>query len=334
MEKRALVTGGCGFIGSNLAVALVKKGWSVEVVDDLSSGDISALDAIDIRTVTPELLVQYEESGIIEDKTLVITGDFASPYVLSRVADKKYDYVFHLAALPRVQFSVENPVLTTDQNVMKTVSLMTACISNIDRFIFSSSSSVYGDVADNFPSVESGSLEPASPYALQKLVVEDFCRLFFKLYDLQSVCLRYFNVFGPGQPGDSPYSTAVSAWLDKIATGKPLRSDGDGEQTRDIVYIDDVVGANIAAAESSNVMSGDAYNVGTGETFSNNEILGLLKERFGNLEIVTAPERPGDVKHTKANMSKIANDLGFRPKWDFISGLNKTIEWWGLKENS
>ncbi|MBG17500.1 MAG: hypothetical protein CMB77_04030 [Euryarchaeota archaeon] len=334
MSKKALVTGGCGFIGSNLAIKLVEQGWSVDVVDDLSSGDLDALKNLDIRTVTPELLIQYEESGIIEDKTLVITGDFASPYVLSRIADKRYDYVFHLAALPRVQFSVENPVLTTDQNVMKTVSLMTACIENVDRFIFSSSSSVYGDVSDNFPSRESGNYEPASPYALQKLVVENFCQLFFKLYKLESVCLRYFNVFGPGQPGDSPYSTAVSAWLDKIATNQPLRSDGDGEQTRDIVYIDDVVDANIRAAESPKTMSGNTYNVGTGATYSNNEILGLLKNKFGDLEINHAPERPGDVKHTKANIAKIFEDLGWKPKWDFVSGLNETIKWWGLKENS
>ena len=174
----------------------------------------------------------------------------------------------------------------------------------------------------------------ASPYALQKLVVENFCQLFFKLYGLESVCLRYFNVFGPGQPGDSPYSTAVSAWLDKIATGQPLRSDGDGEQTRDIVYIDDVVEANIRAAESSRVMEGNTYNVGTGATYSNNEILGLLKNKFGNLEINHAPERPGDVKHTKADISKIYEDLGWKPGWDFVSGLNETIKWWELKENS
>lgn len=334
MKKKALVTGGCGFIGSNLTVKLVKMGWDVDVVDDLSSGDLGTLDGIDIRVVTPELSLQYEDSGIIEDKTLVITGDFASPYILSRVADKKYDYVFHLAALPRVQFSVENPALTTDQNVMKTVSLMTACAKNIKRFIFSSSSAIYGNVPDNFPSKESGSYEPSSPYALQKLVVENFCDLFFKLYNLESVCLRYFNVFGPGQPGDSPYSTAVSAWLDKISSGQPLRSDGDGEQTRDIVYIDDIVDANIAAADTTSTMKGNVYNVGTGAAYSNNEVLGLLKNKFGNLEITHAPERPGDVKHTKADVSKIAKELNFQPKWDFISGLNETIKWWELEENS
>jgi len=334
MKKNVLVTGGCGFIGSNLTVKLVEMGWNVEVVDDLSSGDLGTLEKIEVRTVTPELLSKYEDSGIVEDKTLVITGDFANRQILSRIASGKYDYVFHLAALPRVQFSVENPVLTTDQNVMKTIALMTACVGNIERFVFSSSSAVYGDVPENLPSRESGLLEPSSPYALQKLVVEDFCRLFFKLYKLESVCLRYFNVFGPGQPGDSPYSTAVSAWMDKISNGLPLRSDGDGEQSRDIVYIDDVVDVNILAAMSTKIMKGDAYNVGTGCSYTNNQILELLKSKFGNLEIVHAPERIGDVKYTKADISKAMNELGFHFKKGFEQGLDETIKWWDLKDDA
>ena len=330
---RALVTGGCGFIGSSLAKDLINKGWDVEIVDDLSAGDISTLGELPIRVVTPQLLAGYESLSVDEDKTLVITGDFASPYILSRVAEKKYDFIFHLAALPRVEFSVQNPVLTTEQNVMKTVALLAACCGNIKRFVFSSSSSVYGDVKDNFPSKEDGVCDPASPYALQKKVAEDYCYLFYKLYGLESVCLRYFNVFGPGQLGDSPYSTAVSAWMDKLSKGLPLRSDGDGEQSRDIVYIDDVVRINIIAAESPRVMNGTIYNVGTSKSYTNNEILQMIFDRMGKVKVENAPARPGDVRHTQADGRKAFNELGFKAERDFESGLDETISWWGLDES-
>ncbi len=330
---KALVTGGCGFIGSNLAKELLIQGWEIEIVDDLSSGDISALGEMPKRIVTPELLNSYESLSIEENKTLVITGDFAAPQVLSRIAEKRYDFIFHLAAMPRVEFSVKNPVLTSEQNVMKTISLMTASIGNIKRFIFSSSSSIYGDVESNFPSRESGDFEPASPYALQKKVVEDYCRLFYKLYELESVCLRYFNVFGPGQPGDSPYSTAVSAWMHKLYEGSPLRSDGDGEQTRDIVYIKDVVDVNLLAANSSEVMKGNVYNVGTGKSYTNNQVLEMIRERVGAITVEKAPSRVGDVRHTLSDIRKSRDELGFKASWDFESGLDETISWWGLNED-
>jgi nucleoside-diphosphate-sugar epimerase len=227
---------------------------------------------------------------------------------------------------------VQNPALTTDQNVMRTINLMTACSGNIKRFIFSSSSAIYGDVADNFPSKEDGKCNPASPYALQKLVVEQYCNLFYKLYDLESVCLRYFNVFGPGQLGDSPYSTAVSAWMDKLSKDLPLRSDGDGEQSRDLIYIDDVIQANMIAATSSRTMKGDVYNIGTGIRYTNNQILEMIRDRIGDVTVHSAPARVGDVKHTQADRWKAFDELGFKTKWDFESGLDKTISWWNLDE--
>lgn len=328
--SKVLVTGGLGFIGSSLVLELVDLGWEVEVVDDLSNGDISNLSALDIRVVPSNLLNAYEEKE--KDKTLVITGDFASSQILSRVAEKNYDFVFHLAAIPRVELSVKNPVLTTEHNVTKTILLMTACIENIKRFIFSSSSAIYGDVSDNFPSKESGSSCPSSPYALQKKVVEEYCSLYSKLYSLDSVCLRYFNVYGPGQYGDSPYSTAVSAWMDKLKNNLPLRSDGDGEQTRDMVYVGDVVQANIKAALHTDPLLGEVFNVGTGKSYSNNYILEILKQKF-DFEINNAPERLGDVKHTKADLNKVRNVLKFNCDTNFEDGLEKTIEWWGLNES-
>lgn len=328
---RALVTGGCGFVGSNLTRKLVSLGWKVEVVDDLSNGDISNLSGIDMRVVTSELLPNYDSSRDIK-KTLVITGDFASPHVLSRITEKKYDLVFHLAAWPRVEYSVKNPVKTTEQNVTKTILLMTSCVDNIQRFIFSSSSAIYGNPVDNFPSVESGEVSPSSPYALQKKVVEDYCSLYYKLYSFDSVCLRYFNVYGPGQLGDSPYSTAISAWMDKISKSLPLRSDGDGEQTRDMVYIDDVVESNILAALSKNKFSGDIFNVGTGESYSNNQILEILREKF-SFEIKHSPARDGDVRDTKSDTKKSNEVLGFKSKVSLIEGIKNTIEWWNLDAN-
>ncbi len=327
---RALVTGGCGFIGSNLVKKLVSLGWKIDVVDDLSNGDIENISPIDIRVVTPGLLNGYDssrESG----KTLVITGDFASPQVLSRVVEKKYDIVFHLAALPRVEYSVKNPVITTEQNVTKTVLLMTACIDNIKRLVFSSSSAIYGNSEDNFPSLELGQSSPESPYALQKRVVEDYCSLYSRIYGLDSICLRYFNAYGPGQLGDSPYSTAISAWMDKIKKGLPLRSDGDGEQTRDMIYVDDIVEANLIASLQEGKFDGDIFNIGTGKSYSNNYIIELLGENF-ELNIVKAPERLGDVKHTRADVSKAENVLGFKSRVGLKKGLQKTIEWWGLNE--
>ena len=325
---RALVTGGCGFIGSNLTKKLFSLGWDIEVVDDLSNGDISNLSDIDMRVVTSELLPNYDSSQDSE-KMLVITGDFASPQVLSRVAEKKYDLVFHLAAWPRVEYSVKNPVKTTEQNVTKTILLMTACVDNIQRFIFSSSSAIYGDPVNNFPSKESGDFVPSSPYALQKRVVEEYCSLYSKLYKLDTVCLRYFNVYGPGQLGDSPYSTAISAWMDKISKGLPLRSDGDGKQTRDMIYIDDVVEANLLASANKHEFFGEVFNIGTGESYSNNEILELLKKDF-DFEINYSPEREGDVKHTKADIFKSEKLLGFKARTSLPEGLKSTIDWWGL----
>ena len=329
---KVLVTGGLGFIGSNLVKKLIEKNYSVDVVDDMSNGSLDSLHGLDFRTVPINFLLKYEHEKENQDnkKLLVITGDFAHRYILGRIADKKYDFVFHLAALPRVEYSVENPIETSDINVMRSIKLLTACAKNTKRFIFSSSSAIYGNVEDNFPSAESGSFKPSSPYGLQKKVIEDYCSLFYDLYGLQSVCLRYFNVYGPGQLGNSPYSTAVSAWMDKLSSKLPLRSDGDGEQTRDMIYVDDVCKANIICAETDFKLKGNVYNVGTGKSFSNNQILKILEKYVGKFEINKAPERKGDVRHTLSNTDKIKEDLGFKPDFSFEDGLAKTLKWWEL----
>jgi nucleoside-diphosphate-sugar epimerase len=308
MKRRALVTGGAGFIGSNLVLQLVKDGWDVTCVDDLSNGHKSFVENCDIKK---------------------IWVCFASERVLSLVRQGKFDIVFHHAANPRVAYSVKNPAQTTDDNVMKTVKLLEACRGNIDRLIFASSSSVYGD-ASNLPTPELNIHSPESPYALQKSCCEQFIQLFCKLYDFDAVCLRYFNVFGGNQYGNSPYSTAISAWCNAIADGRYLRSDGTGEQTRDMVHVDNVVYANILAANHKKTFEGACYNVGTGTSVSNNEILSYFEQRFNDIDVRSAPAREGDVMHTLADVKKISDELGYKPIVNFETGLKMTFDWWGL----
>ena len=311
--KKILVTGGCGFIGSNLAESLVRSGHKVVVVDNLSSAR-EDFDQLLKRNPSLEL----------------IPLGFDAEYVLERIKNKEFDVVFHNAAIPRVSYSVENPALTTKTNVYATVSLMEACIGNIRRFVFASSSSVYGG-ANTLPTPVSHSKDPKSPYAWQKSSIEDIIKVFCNLYDFDAICLRYFNVFGPGQFGGSAYATAISAWCHAIKNNKKLRSDGTGEQTRDMCYVDNVVQANIKAAESEEKFSGNVLNVACGDRVSNNDILEFLKTKFKNLEIENAPPRPGDVMHTQADISETVRLLNYEPEVKFWPGLEKTLEWWDLK---
>ena len=333
MIKRALVTGGCGFIGSNLTRSLLKKGWRVDVVDDMSNGHLELLEGCDMRVVPIELMQQFDAAGTKrkDDTILVMQGDFSHPIVINKINLKQYDVVFHQAAIPRVLYSVENPSETTGVNVLGTVSLFEACINNVHRIVWASSSSVYGG-ADNLPTPESECKNPKSPYAWQKSTIEDVAKLFSDLYGLDIVCLRYFNVFGPGQYGDSPYSTAVSAWCNAIKSCLTLRSDGDGSQSRDLCYIDNAVHANILAAEADKTFRGDCYNVACGDRTTNREILDYLTERFSHAVVVDAPWRKGDVMHTRADISKIKEELGYEPLVRFWDGLDRTIKWWGLDD--
>ena len=204
---------------------------------------------------------------------------------------------------------------------------------NVDKIVWASSSSVYGG-ADVLPTPETALKNPKSPYAWQKSAIEDFAKICWDLYDLDVVCLRYFNVFGPGQYGDSPYSTAVSAWCHAIKHGLECRSDGDGEQSRDMCYIDNVVHANIKAAEFDKPSKGECYNVACGDRVSNNDILEYLKDRFNNqVRVRNAPERAGDVKHTQADISKIKTDLGYTVQKRFWEGLKETIKWWEIEDD-
>tara|TARA_Y100001963_G_C6793133_1_gene456800 strand:+ start:6661 stop:7662 length:1002 start_codon:yes stop_codon:yes gene_type:complete len=332
--KRCLVTGGCGFIGSNLTIELVKRGWKVDVVDDMSNGHIESLSGLNIRCLPNGSFMPEFEKVEMEKRSdgtvLIIQDDFSNINVLNKIESGCYDVVFHQAAIPRVSYSVENPGETTDSNISSTVRLLEACRGNVKRVVFASSSSVYGG-ADILPTSEDHAKDPKSPYAWQKSSIEELAEMFYNLYDLDIACLRYFNVFGPGQYGDSPYSTAVSAWCHGLKNGSPLRSDGTGEQSRDMCYVENVVQANMLAAESNMVFKGRCYNVACGDRVTNNEILEYLTRRFSSAVIENAPWRPGDVMHTQADITRASEELGYKPSVRFWEGLELTLQWWGLQ---
>jgi UDP-glucose 4-epimerase len=331
---RALVTGGCGFIGSNLTHKLVELGWEVDVVDDLSNGHLELLSDLNLRTITSFLVGNYDrEKDPRNPQVVVIVDDFACDGVVANIVNKKYDYIFHMAALPRVEYSIQNPIQTYDVNVVRTLKLMTHCIDNIKRFVFSSSSSVYGEPWQ-LPTSEACGKNPVSPYALQKMQVEELGRLYSKIYNMDFVSLRYFNVYGPGQYGNSPYSTAIAAWCDKVRDKLPLRSDGDGTQSRDLVYVDDVVSANLAAATIEEKFTGQAYNIGSSTTITNNEILEKFKNKFEGIQVRNAEWRAGDVKNTLADIESAKESFGWFPIVKLEEGLAKTFEWWGFNEES
>ena len=328
------MTGGAGFIGSHLVDKLIGGGHKVDVVDDMSAGVLENLQDNSLRVIPIALLSEFEKVEAVardERTVLVIQGDFADDLVIDRIKRGFYTHVFHVAAIPRVSFSVENPVVTTDVNILRSVKLIHACVgTKVQRIIFSSSSSVYGGDAP-MPTHPSAAKSPKSPYALQKSVIEDFLRMAASLYGLDSVSLRYFNVFGPRQLGSSPYSTAMAAWCDAIKSGKSLRSDGTGEQSRDLCFVDNVVQANILAASASNKLNGEVFNVACGESTSNNEILAEMRRRFPDIQVNHAPWRPGDVMHSLADIETTTQVLGYKPTVRFWDGFEITLKWWGLQ---
>lgn len=306
-----LITGGAGFIGSNLVKILLETtSHSITVIDR---------DAVNI-----ELLKEFTKN--LRQFT-IIEADYSNCCEYYFV-NNKIDVVIHLAAIPRVAYSVEHPSETTLENIYKTVKLLKSCKNHISKFVFASSSSVYGG-ADILPTPETHPLNPKSPYALQKQVGEQYCKLFSDLYNLDTVCLRFFNVFGPQQYVNSPYATVVANWCHAIKNNTPLLLDGDGSQSRDFCYVENIVQAIILTAESKEKFNGDVFNVGNQEQTSLNEIINYFKQKQFNFTIQNKPSRIGDVKHTKADITKLKN-LGYSPKVDFWTGLEKTIKWWNL----
>lgn len=306
-----LVTGCAGFIGSNFTKQFKDKYPDTEIigVDDFSTG---RKDAVGKE-------VKLYEGSILDRK------------FLDNIFDKyKCEYVFHFAALPRVSYSIQYPSETTLVNVDGTVVLLKASAdAGVRRFMFSSSSSVYGG-ARILPTKESeNNPDPKSPYAAQKYASEVFCKVYSHLSSMDTVCLRYFNVFGPGQYGDSAYATVISAWLESlyVPNNKKAFIEGDGSQSRDFCYVDNVVLANILAMQSSNRFSGNPVNVANGERTTLLEVKDLIEKYSGKkLDIEHRQPRVGDVAHTHANIA-LASSFGYKPAISFDEGLRRTVEW-------
>ncbi|MBI2053530.1 MAG: NAD-dependent epimerase/dehydratase family protein [Candidatus Sungbacteria bacterium] len=318
MGKTILVTGCAGFIGSSFVkhVRRAEPDIAIVGIDDFSTGRKDAIDAS----------VTLYEGSILDEKLLekIFSGH-------------KPAYVFHFAALPRVSYSLQYPYRTTDVNITGTVALLEAArVHGVKRFIYSSSSSVYGD-AKSMPVRESENTpDPRSPYALQKYTAERFCRVFSDIYGLDTVCLRYFTVFGPGQYGDSPYATVISAWLEAIyfPESKKAFLEGDGTQSRDFCYIDNVTLANILAMRSEKSFRGDVFNIAHGQTTALRDIKVLIEQKTGKrLDMEQRPPRVGDVSRTWADISKAKDMLGYAPEVSFEDGLARTVAWFESRKS-
>jgi nucleoside-diphosphate-sugar epimerase len=309
ITTRALVTGGAGFIGSNLANELIRQGAKVRIIDNLVTGNRHNLEEI---------------AGDFD----FIEGDLNDDAALKpAIAD--VDVVFHEAALPSVPRSVDNPRETHQACVNATFNLLVnAKDSGVRRVVYAASSSAYGD-QPTLPKVETMAPDPLSPYAAAKLMGEYYCRVFNRVYGLETLSLRYFNVFGPRQDPSSTYSGVISRFIDALMKGTTPVIYGDGEQTRDFTYIANVVDANIRAAQTSTGI-GNVMNVANGEKVSLNQLLETLKTITGKGDVTAEylPGRTGDVKHSQADNGRAVEWLGYTKITDLEEGLQKTIDWW------
>jgi len=308
-----LVTGGAGFIGSNIVEELLKRGQSVRVLDNFITGSKKNLEFV------KNYKLQTTNYKLIE-------GDIRSK-ADCRKALKDVDYVIHQAAMRSVPKSVDDPFLTNDININGTLNLLYESAKHkVKRFVYASSSSVYGE-AEQFPQKETFNPRPVSPYGVSKLAGENYCKAFSATFGLYTVSLRYFNVFGPRQNPESKYSAAIPGLLSRMLKDKGPVIEWDGEQSRDFTYVKNVVDANLAAATAKNA-DGEAFNIACGMSISINHIAKSLNKVLGkDLKPVHAPKRRGDVRKSYADISKAKRLLKYKPKVDFEEGLQKTVEW-------
>jgi nucleoside-diphosphate-sugar epimerase len=299
-----LVTGGAGFIGSHLAEALLSRGHNVRIVDSLITGSRQNVPAG----------VEF------------VHGDLADSSVAERAVDG-IDYVLHQAAIPSVPRSVKNPVESNRANIDGLLNTLVASRdAGVRRLVFAGSSSVYGD-SETLPKREDMPTMPLSPYALQKLMGEQYCQLFTRLYGLETVITRYFNVFGPRQDPSSPYSGVISLFITALLAGRSPVLHGDGAQTRDFTYVSNVVDGVLRAAEAPGV-AGEIFNIATSGRVSLNQLLATLKRLTDSaVEPTFAERRAGDVRDSQADISKAERLLGYRPTVGFEEGLRRTVAW-------
>ncbi|MEJ7861006.1 MAG: SDR family oxidoreductase [Pyrinomonadaceae bacterium] len=307
--SKVLVTGGAGFIGSNLADELIKKGAKVTILDNFVTG---------FRENLEEITGDFE----------FIEGDINNSDKL-RQAVEGSEIVFHQAALPSVPRSVENPLETHEACVNGTFNvLLRAKEANVRRIVYAASSSAYGN-QEVLPKEETMLPEPLSPYAAAKLMGEYYCQVFNNVYGLETLCLRYFNVFGPRQNPSSQYSGVISRFVDALMSNKTPVIYGDGETSRDFTYIDNVVDANLKAAQTKKGI-GQVMNVANGERVTLNQLLETLKKitNQSDVQVEYKSERSGDVKHSQASNRRAVDYLGYEKKVDLEEGLRNTINWW------
>ncbi len=306
-----LVTGGAGFIGAHLVTRLVHEGRRVRVVDDLSTGMLDRLAPV---------------RGSIE----LVRADLAAADLTPIVAGA--ERVFHLAAIPSVPRSVRDPLTTHHASATATLRLLLACRdAGVGRVVLSSSSSVYGD-SEVSPKHEGLATKPLSPYAVAKLAAEGYARVFASLHGLGTVTLRYFNVFGPWQDPASAYAAVIPLFITRALRGEPLPVFGDGTQTRDFTYVDNVVEANLKAA-AAEVPGGRVYNIAGGAPHSLADVVAALSAFAGReLTVDYRPPRPGDILHSHADVSAAARELSWRPSVPFAEGLRRTFEWYRQRQ--
>ncbi len=318
--SKVLVTGGAGFIGSNLAAALANQNYEVVVVDNLTTGHESNLDALAGRIT-------------------FVKGDIRDRKLMAQLC-KNCKFVFHQAALPSVPRSIADPWTTNDHNINGTLSvLISARDAQVDRVICAASSSAYGNTT-KLPKVESMPPNPLSPYAVSKFVGELYASVFNHVYELETVVLRYFNVFGPNQRPDSAYAAAIPKFIHAYLSREAPRIEGDGNQTRDFTYVENVVQANIRAATGpSEKVAGNMFNIGFGGRISINDLVFQIKELIGSdIDPVYVDSRPGDVRDSQASIDSAKKAFGYNPDIGLEEGLNRTISWfnglWQPSENA
>ncbi len=302
-----LVTGGAGFIGSHIAAQLLANGEKVRILDDFSTGKQSNLEAF-------------------KDDVEVIRGDLRDPDALARAVDG-CQYVYQQAALRSVPRSIDDPRANNDVNVTGILNLLIASkTAGVQRVVYASSSSVYG--ADpTLPKVETQTPQPISPYAASKIMGEYYCRIYSNLYDLETVSMRYFNVFGPRQDPESKYAAVIPRFIVAALADEAAEVHGDGEQSRDFTYIDNVVSANLLAAKAPGV-AGEPFNIACNERYSLLDVLSAVEKGLGKtVKRNHEPDRAGDVKHTLADISKARELLKYEPLVNFEDGMKRTVEW-------
>jgi nucleoside-diphosphate-sugar epimerase len=312
-----LVTGGAGFIGSNIVEELLRRGESVRVLDNFSTGKRENITKIETR------LKQEATANLKFD---IIEGDIRS-YHIVREAVEGVDFVLHQAALPSVPRSVKDPITSNEVNVVGTLNILNAARDvKVKRIVYASSSSVYGDL-EVLPKTEDMLPKPLSPYAVSKLAAEKYCQVFSRLYGLETVILRYFNVFGPQQDPSSQYSAVIPKFISLIRSGQSPTIYGDGQQSRDFTYVSNVVDANVLACQDGlEELSGEVFNVAYGKRVTINELVSSINKLMNaNVQANYAEHRPGDVKHSLANIGKARQFLGYEAKIDFFDGLKRIV---------